>query len=74
MTTCSHPFVEQRLSLPVRRLRVGNATEEAVTTLALALRQIAIKIIALQWIFAFVVFGMFLAVSLYHGSGSFIMT
>jgi hypothetical protein len=30
-----------------------------------ALRQIAIKIIALQWIFAFVVFGMFLAVSLY---------
>lgn len=31
MTTCSHPFIKQRLSLSVRRLRVGNATEEAVT-------------------------------------------
>lgn len=33
--------------------------------LALALRQFAIKIIGLQWIFAFVVFGVFLVVSLY---------
>lgn len=30
VTTHSHPLVEQRLSLPVHRLRVGNATEEAV--------------------------------------------
>ncbi|CAG8041568.1 unnamed protein product [Penicillium olsonii] len=34
-------------------------------TLSLALRQFAIKIIGLQWIFAFVVFGVFLVVSLY---------
>lgn len=32
---------------------------------ALALRQIAIKIIALQWIFAFVVFAVFLVTSIY---------
>jgi uncharacterized membrane protein YfhO len=34
-------------------------------SLALALRQISIKIIALQWIFAFVIFAVFLVVSLY---------
>lgn len=34
-------------------------------TLALAVRQVAIKIIALQWIFAFTVFAVFLSVSLY---------
>ncbi|KAF4762280.1 hypothetical protein N7455_000655 [Penicillium solitum] len=34
-------------------------------TLSIALRQIAIKIIALQWIFAFTVFAVFLVVSLY---------
>jgi hypothetical protein len=33
--------------------------------IALALQQISIKIIALQWIFAFVVFGVFLASTLY---------
>lgn len=37
----------------------------ANTVTALALRQIAIKIIALQWIFAFTIFGVFTAVSLY---------
>jgi hypothetical protein len=31
----------------------------------LAIQQVSIKIIALQWIFAFVVFGVFLSVSLY---------
>lgn len=36
-----------------------------ICSLALALRQFAIKIIGLQWIFAFVVFGVFLVVSLY---------
>lgn len=30
MTTPSHPLVKQRLSLPVHRFGVGNATEEAV--------------------------------------------
>ncbi|KAJ6104311.1 hypothetical protein N7523_010631 [Penicillium sp. IBT 18751x] len=34
-------------------------------TLSLALRQFAVKIIALQWIFAFTIFGIFTAVSLY---------
>ena len=33
--------------------------------LALALRQFAIKVIALQWIFAFVIFAVFLVVSIY---------
>lgn len=33
--------------------------------MSIALRQIAIKIIALQWIFAFTVFAVFLVVSLY---------
>ncbi|KAJ5143011.1 uncharacterized protein N7515_001798 [Penicillium bovifimosum] len=37
-------------------------------TLSLALRQVAVKIIALQWIFAFVVFGVFLVVSVYISS------
>lgn len=32
---------------------------------ALALRQLAVKIIALQWIFAFVIFGVLLVASLY---------
>ncbi|EPS30759.1 hypothetical protein POX_b02238 [Penicillium oxalicum] len=34
-------------------------------TLSLALRQLAVKIIALQWIFAFVIFGVLLVASLY---------
>lgn len=34
-------------------------------SLALAVKQIGIKIIALQWIFAFVIFAIFLLVSLY---------
>jgi len=34
-------------------------------TLSLALRQVAIKIIALQWIFSFTIFAVFLSVSLY---------
>jgi hypothetical protein len=37
-------------------------------TLSLALRQFAVKIIALQWIFAFVIFGLFLVTSLYISS------
>ncbi|KAJ5675764.1 hypothetical protein N7462_008661 [Penicillium macrosclerotiorum] len=37
-------------------------------TLSLALEQIGIKIIALQWIFAFVIFAVFLATSLYVSS------
>jgi hypothetical protein len=37
----------------------------SILSLSLALRQISIKIIALQWIFAFVVFAVFLVVSLY---------
>ncbi|KAJ5161437.1 hypothetical protein N7492_006829 [Penicillium capsulatum] len=34
-------------------------------TLSLAVKQISIKVIAFQWIFAFVIFGVFLVVSLY---------
>ncbi|KAJ5580065.1 uncharacterized protein N7459_006050 [Penicillium hispanicum] len=34
-------------------------------TLSLALRQFALKVIALQWIFAFVIFAVFLVVSIY---------
>ncbi|KAJ5309091.1 hypothetical protein PENANT_c020G03767 [Penicillium antarcticum] len=37
----------------------------SILTLSLALRQVSIKIIALQWIFAFVVFAVFLVVSIY---------
>ncbi|KAJ5175372.1 uncharacterized protein N7482_001249 [Penicillium canariense] len=37
-------------------------------TLSLALRQVAIKVIALQWIFAFVIFAVFLATSFYISS------
>jgi hypothetical protein len=35
---------------------------------ALAIKQLSIKIIALQWIFAFTIFGIFTAVSLYVSS------
>lgn len=34
-------------------------------SLALAVKQISIKVIAFQWIFAFVIFAVFLVVSLY---------
>ncbi|KAJ5397714.1 hypothetical protein N7509_005827 [Penicillium cosmopolitanum] len=37
-------------------------------TLSLALRQFAVKIIALQWIFAFVIFGLFTVTSIYISS------
>ncbi|KAJ5748007.1 uncharacterized protein N7511_009703 [Penicillium nucicola] len=37
----------------------------SILSLSLALRQVAVKIIALQWIFAFVVFAVFLVVSIY---------
>lgn len=40
MTTHSHPLVEQRLSLPVHRLGVGNATEEAVAASVLGGRDV----------------------------------
>lgn len=38
---------------------------EANVRLALAIKQLAIKVIALQWIFAFVIFAIFLVESLY---------
>lgn len=39
-----------------------------LTPLALAVKQLAIKVIALQWIFAFVIFATFLIESLYISS------
>lgn len=38
---------------------------------ALAIKQFFIKVIALQWIFAFVVFGVFLVEALYLGGARF---
>jgi len=40
-------------------------------TLALALKQLAIKVIALQWIFAFVIFGVLLVLSIYVSTGRY---
>jgi len=40
----------------------------SLLTLSLAIRQFSVKIIALQWIFAFVIFGIFTVISLYISS------
>ena len=39
-----------------------------LTDVALAVKQLAIKVIALQWIFAFVIFAVFLVESIYLSS------
>ena len=41
---------------------------ELTPILALALRQFALKVIALQWIFAFTIFAVFFVVSIYISS------
>jgi hypothetical protein len=42
-----------------------------LTRTALAVKQLAIKVIALQWIFAFVIFAVFLSGSLYVSSAAY---
>ncbi|KMU91390.1 hypothetical protein CIHG_09135 [Coccidioides immitis H538.4] len=47
---------------------VRSATHSVFLTLSLALKQFSLKIISLQWIFAFIIFGIFLVSSLYSSS------